>query len=81
MSALPMQKNRLENLLQQQTAAQAEVEKPFPQEEELAQKSVRLAELNAQLDVDENITSRRWKKRRMRNCAPFRAGRPERKVG
>ena len=45
--------NRLENLLQQQTAAQAEVEKPFPQEEELAQKSVRLAELNAQLDVDE----------------------------
>ena len=45
--------NRLENLLQQQTAAQAEVENPFPQEEELAQKSVRLAELNAQLDVDE----------------------------
>ena len=45
--------NRLENLQQQQTAAQAEVEKPFPQEEELAQKSARLAELNAQLDVDE----------------------------
>lgn len=45
--------NRLENLLQQQTAAQAEVEKLFPQEEELAQKSARLAELNAQLDVDE----------------------------
>ena len=45
--------NRLENLLQQQTAAQAEVEKPFPQEEELAQKSARLVELNAQLDVDE----------------------------
>ena len=45
--------NRLENLLQQQTAAQAEVEKPFPQEEELAQKSARLAELNVQLDVDE----------------------------
>ena len=45
--------NRLENLLLQQTAAQAEVEKPFPQEEELAQKSARLAELNAQLDVDE----------------------------
>ena len=34
-------------------AAQAEGEKPFPQEEELAQKSARLAELNAQLDVDE----------------------------
>ena len=45
--------NRLENLLQQRTAAQAEVEKPFPQEEKLAQKSARLAELNAQLDVDE----------------------------
>ena len=29
------------------------MEKPFPQEEELAEKSVRLAELNAQLDVDE----------------------------
>ena len=28
-------------------------QKPFPQEEELAQKSARLAELNAQLDVDE----------------------------
>lgn len=29
------------------------MEKPFPQEEELAQKSARLAELNAQLDADE----------------------------
>ena len=38
---------------QQQAAAQIEVEKPFPQEEELAEKSARLAELNAQLDVDE----------------------------
>ena len=37
----------------QQAAAQIEVEKPFPQEEELAEKSARLAELNAQLDVDE----------------------------
>ena len=36
-----------------QAAAQIEVEKPFPQEEELAEKSARLAELNAQLDVDE----------------------------
>lgn len=40
-------------LHQQQAAAQIEVEKPFPQEEELAEKSARLAELNAQLDVDE----------------------------
>ena len=42
-----------EALRQQQAAAQVEVAKPFPQEEELAQKSARLAELNAQLDVDE----------------------------
>ena len=43
----------LATLKQQQAAAQIEVEKPFPQEEELAEKSARLAELNAQLDVDE----------------------------
>ena len=43
----------LATLHQQQAAAQIEVEKPFPQEEELAEKSARLAELNAQLDVDE----------------------------
>ena len=45
--------NELDTLQQQQAAAQIEVEKPFPQEDELAQKSARLAELNAQLDVDE----------------------------
>ena len=45
--------NELATLHQQQEAAQIEVEKPFPQEEELAEKSARLAELNAQLDVDE----------------------------
>ena len=45
--------NELTTLHQQQAAAQVEVEKPFPQEEELAEKSARLAELNAQLDVDE----------------------------
>ena len=45
--------NELATLHQQQAAAQIEVEKPFPQEEELAKKSARLAELNAQLDVDE----------------------------
>ena len=46
-------KNELDTLHQQQAVAQIEVEKPFPQEEELAEKSARLAELNAQLDVDE----------------------------
>ena len=45
--------NELATLHQQQAAAQIEVEKPFPQEEELTEKSARLAELNAQLDVDE----------------------------
>ena len=45
--------NELATLKQQQEAAQIEVEKPFPQEEELAEKSARLAELNAQLDMDE----------------------------
>ena len=45
--------NELATLHQQQAAAQIEVEKPFPQEEELAEKSARLAELNTQLDVDE----------------------------
>ena len=45
--------NELTTLHQQQAAAQIEVEKPFPQEEELAEKSARLAELNAQLNVDE----------------------------
>ena len=45
--------NELTTLHQQQAAAQIEVEKPFPQEDELAEKSARLAELNAQLDVDE----------------------------
>ena len=45
--------NELDTLHQQQAAAQIEVEKPFPQEKELAEKSARLAELNAQLDVDE----------------------------
>ena len=46
-------KNELDTLHQQQAVAQIEVEKPFPQEEELAEKSARLAKLNAQLDVDE----------------------------
>ena len=45
--------NELATLKQQQEAAQIEVEKPFPQEEELAEKSARLAELNAQLDMEE----------------------------
>lgn len=44
-------KTKLENLLQQQEAAGAEVGKPFPQEEELRLKSARLAELDAELNI------------------------------
>lgn len=43
---------QLDNLYQQQAAAKAELGKPFPQEAELQQKSARLAELNALLDMD-----------------------------
>ncbi len=50
---ITVEENELDTLKQQQAAAQVEVAKLFPQEEELAQKSARLAELNAQLDVDE----------------------------
>lgn len=44
--------DRLENIHKQMAAAKAELGKPFPQEAELAEKSARLAELNAQLDMD-----------------------------
>ncbi len=46
--------NELDNLKEQQQAAQAEVEKPFPQEEELVEKSALLAELNAQLVMEDH---------------------------
>lgn len=45
-------KAQLDNLFAQQEAAKAEVGKPFPQEDELRQKSVRLAELDALLNID-----------------------------
>ena len=44
--------NALQALYQQRDAAQVELEKPFPQEEELAAKSARLAELDALLNMD-----------------------------
>ena len=44
---------QLDNLRSQQEAAQAELGKPFPQEAELAEKSVRLAELDALLNMDD----------------------------
>ena len=45
-------KNQLDNLYQQQAAAKAEVGKPFPQEQELRDKSARLAELDVLLNID-----------------------------
>ena len=44
-------KEQLSNVEYQMEAAKAELEKPFPQAEELAQKSARLAELDAQLNM------------------------------
>ena len=43
---------QLENLYNQQTAAKAEVGKPFPQEQELAAKTARLIELDMELNLD-----------------------------
>ena len=44
---------QLDNLRSQQEAAQAELGKPFPQEAELVEKSARLAELDALLNMDD----------------------------
>ena len=44
---------QLDSLRSQQEAAQAELGKPFPQEAELAEKSARLAELDALLNMDD----------------------------
>lgn len=50
---LEKSEQQLESLISQQEAAKAEVGKPFPQESELAQKSARLAELDAILNMDD----------------------------
>ncbi len=44
---------RLENVQAQLATAKAELGKPFPQEAELKEKSSRLAELNAELNIDD----------------------------
>jgi len=46
-------RNTLDAMTAQMEAAKAELGKPFPQEEELRVKSARLAELNAELNIDE----------------------------
>ncbi len=56
LNAIPQRLNGVEVVLQnvyaQLEAAKAEMGKPFPQEAELQEKSARLAELNAILDID-----------------------------
>ena len=51
---LDTNRSRLVDLEQQVKNAQTELEKPFPQEAELAEKSARLIELNAELDMENN---------------------------
>ena len=51
--ALPQVERRLETLEQQLAQAREEAKRPFAQEAELAEKSARLAELNALLNMDE----------------------------
>ena len=48
---------RLDATKQQMAAAKAELGKPFPQEEELKSKSARLAELDAELNMDQRAVS------------------------
>ena len=45
-------KSQLENLFEQRDAAKAEVGKPFPREDELKEKSARLAELDVLLNIE-----------------------------
>ena len=46
-------RNKLDALTAQMETAKAELGKPFPQEDELRTKSARLAELNAELNIDD----------------------------
>ena len=50
---LTVQQDRIESLRAQTETAKAELGKPFPQETELREKSIRLAQLNAELNIDE----------------------------
>lgn len=51
--------DKLESLYAQVEKAKAEIGKPFPQEEELRQKSARLAVLNAELNIDDKMPMER----------------------
>ncbi len=50
---------KLDNIHEQMKLAQSELGKPFPQEEELRVKSARLAELNAELNIDDKTPMER----------------------
>ena len=50
---LTVQQDHIESLRAQTETAKAELGKPFPQETELREKSIRLAQLNAELNIDE----------------------------
>ena len=50
-------KEQLENLNNQQEATRHELGKPFPQEKELTEKSLRLAELDAALNMEDSVES------------------------
>ena len=56
-------KTKLENLENQQKAAEAESGKPFPQEKELTVKSARLAELDAELNMDDRKSTKQKEER------------------
>ena len=57
-------REQLINLQNQQEATKAELGKSFPQEAELAQKSARLAELDAELNMEEKSSGRGQKEER-----------------
>lgn len=56
-------REQLANLQNQQEATRAELGKPFPQEAELTQKSARLAELDAELNMDDKSSTEHTEER------------------
>lgn len=50
----------LQGLKQQEKAAKEELEKPFAQEVELAEKRMRLAQLNSELNIDDMLKRGRF---------------------
>ena len=54
-----MVQEKLENVQRQLSMSKAELGKPFPQEQELQEKSARLAQLNAELNIDDRTPMER----------------------